>query len=80
MKPHHVSGDTSLPNNDSTRSIGEKLRRVYEAAVVAITADDSLKQRRPFMCNQTERRGWSHRARADDPIRTMMFLGSWNHT
>ncbi|KAI9080330.1 hypothetical protein K1719_037724 [Acacia pycnantha] len=78
MKPHSVSGEASR-SNDSTKSIGDKLRRVYEAAVVAVSAD-SLKQPRLVRSNQTERRGWNHRAWADDPIRTLMFLGSWNHT
>ncbi|XP_054803731.1 uncharacterized protein LOC129306954 [Prosopis cineraria] len=78
MKPHPVSGEASRPN-DSAKSIGDKLRQVYQAAVVAVTAD-SLKQPRLLLRNQTERRGRSHRASADDPIRTLMFLGSWSHT
>ncbi|KAK4273197.1 hypothetical protein QN277_021645 [Acacia crassicarpa] len=78
MKPHSVSGEASR-SNDSAKSIGDRLRRVYEAAVVAVSAD-SLKQPRIVPRNQTERRGWNHHERADDPIRTLMFLGSWNHT
>ncbi|KAI4301383.1 hypothetical protein L6164_034667 [Bauhinia variegata] len=73
MKPHSVSGDGSL-GNESGITIGEKFRRVYEAAVMAMTTD-SLEQRRIVMSKQSERRH-----RANEPIRTMMFLGSWSHT
>ncbi|KAK7337428.1 hypothetical protein VNO77_18003 [Canavalia gladiata] len=65
----HVSGEASL-GNDSTRSIGEKLHTVCKEATVAITTDAS----KQLGLNQR----WSYQA--EDPIRTLMFLGSWSHT
>ncbi|TKY61797.1 hypothetical protein E2542_SST11650 [Spatholobus suberectus] len=72
MKPH-VSGESSLAN-ESSRSVGEKLHQVCKAAMVAITTDASKQRRRLLPCNQR----LSHQA--EDPIRTLMFLGSWSHT
>lgn len=71
MKPH-VSSESSL-GNESSRSVGEKLHQVCKAAMVAITTDGS-KQSRLLTCNQR----LSHHT--EDPIRTLMFLGSWSHT
>ncbi|KAJ1402341.1 hypothetical protein SESBI_28033 [Sesbania bispinosa] len=65
MKPH-ISGESSLAN-EFRKSVGEKkLHQVDES---------SGKQGR---LHQTERRRRTHRS--EDPIRTLMFLGSWNHT
>nr|KYP39511.1 hypothetical protein KK1_039165 [Cajanus cajan] len=70
MKPH-ISGESSVAN-ELRRSVGEKLHHVDDAA-------DAAKQGRLLKYNQTERRRRrSHRA--EDPIRTLMFLGSINHT
>ncbi|KAK7284669.1 hypothetical protein RJT34_19419 [Clitoria ternatea] len=68
MKPH-ISSESSLANEPS-RSVGEKL---HHAAVVAIT-NDASKQRRFLMSSQRR----THHV--EDPIRTLMFLGSWSHT
>jgi len=77
MKPHiHVSGESS-PGNEFRKPVGEKLHRVDEESVMTINCEAS-KQGRVQMHQQFERRKWSHRA--EDPIRTLMFLGSWNHT
>lgn len=72
MKPQHPSGDSSLGHESKRATIGERLRRAYEAAVEA-------PQRGQFMTpRDVERRKAGHCV--EDPIRTMMFLGSWNHT
>ncbi|XP_027365135.1 uncharacterized protein LOC113872083 [Abrus precatorius] len=80
MKPH-VSGEGSLAN-EFRRSIGDKLHQVDEATMAAASAAisaDGSKQGRILKYNQAERRRrWSHRV--EDPIRTLMFLGSLNHT
>ncbi|KAG4981810.1 hypothetical protein JHK82_026678 [Glycine max] len=66
----HISGESSL-GNELRRSVSEKLHHVDEA--------DAAKQGRVLKYIQTEkRRRRSHRA--EDPIRTLMFLGSMNHT
>lgn len=68
MKPHvHVSGESS-PAKEFRKPVGEKLRRIDEAS----------KEGGVQMYHEIERRRWSHRA--EDPIRTLMFLSSWNHT
>nr|KYP51028.1 hypothetical protein KK1_027241 [Cajanus cajan] len=69
MKPH-VSGEGSLAK-ESRRSVGEKLHQVCKAAMVAITTD-ATNHRTLLTCN--------HVHKPEDPIRTLMFLGSWSHT
>ncbi|WJX19968.1 hypothetical protein P8452_09580 [Trifolium repens] len=77
MKPHiHVSGESSSAN-EFRKPIGEKLHPVDEVDMMTINCDTS-KQGRAQTYHQIDRRRWSHRA--EDPIRTLMFLGSWNHT
>ncbi|KAK7270211.1 hypothetical protein RIF29_23198 [Crotalaria pallida] len=71
----HVSGSERSPASESRRFSGEKLQHVDEAAATT----DTCKQGRLQMSNQTERKK-CRRHRAEDPIRTLMFLGSWNHT
>lgn len=59
----------------SKKTVGEKLRQAYRAATVegvssffvAKESDDDI-----------EKRKWS--CHTEDPIRIMMFLGSWSHT
>ncbi|KAL5795573.1 hypothetical protein ACOSQ2_000393 [Xanthoceras sorbifolium] len=75
MKHQNVSGDGSL----SKRTIGEKLRHAYEAAVVAVAGDQVQQAGR----SRSASRGFERRKsgyHVEDPIRIMMFLGSWNHT
>ncbi|RDX69032.1 hypothetical protein CR513_51907, partial [Mucuna pruriens] len=72
MKPH-VCGESCLAN-ESSRSVGEKLHQVRKAATVTITTDAS-KQRR-LLLTSNQRLG----LKPEDPIRTLMFLGSWSHT
>ncbi|CAK8572814.1 unnamed protein product [Lathyrus sativus] len=68
MKPHlHVSGENS-PTNEFRKPVGEKLKRI----------EDASRKGGVQMCDKIERRRWSHRD--EDPIRTLMFLGSWSHT
>ncbi|TXG72564.1 hypothetical protein EZV62_001143 [Acer yangbiense] len=79
MKHLNVSASNGSLAHDSKRRIGEKLRQAYDEAVVAVVGD------------RVQQSGWSRSASrgierqksgycAEDPIRTMMFLGSWNHT
>ncbi|KAL2345400.1 hypothetical protein Fmac_006685 [Flemingia macrophylla] len=66
MKPH-VSGEASLANESRRSAAGEKLHQVCKAAMVAITTTN-------HRTNQRLGR------RQEEPIRTLMFLGSWSHT
>ncbi|KAJ0052861.1 hypothetical protein Pint_01011 [Pistacia integerrima] len=75
MKHQHVSGDH---HQDSKRTIGEKLREALKAARVAVAGDGIEGGHNPSFTRRNERRKPSYRA--EDPIRTMMFLGSWSHT
>ncbi|CAJ1969077.1 unnamed protein product [Sphenostylis stenocarpa] len=75
MKPH-ISGESSLAN-EFRRSVGEKLHQVDEAAAATVAiAADAAKQGRFLEAERRRRR--NHRV--EDPIRTLMFLGSMNHT
>lgn len=74
---HHISGENSTAS-EFRRSVGEKLHHVDEAATATIAADAG-KEGRLLKYNQNEkRRRRGHRG--EDPIRTLMFLGSLNHT
>jgi hypothetical protein len=77
MKPQHVSGDGSL-TQDSKRTVGEKLRQAYEVARIAVAENRVWEGCSLPISKEIERRRWSYHA--EDPIRTMMFLGSWSHT
>ncbi|QHO44982.1 hypothetical protein HN51_014970 [Arachis hypogaea] len=65
-----ASGEGSLAS-ESSISLGEKLHQDCESVVAA--AADVAKQGRRL----SSRRGSCH---GEDPIRTLMFLGSWTHT
>uniref|UniRef100_F6HZ28 Uncharacterized protein n=1 Tax=Vitis vinifera TaxID=29760 RepID=F6HZ28_VITVI len=72
MKPTHLPGD------GPQTTVGERLRLAYEAAVMAVARNWAVKGGGVPIPKEIERR--KHCSAADDPIRTMMFLGSWNHT
>ncbi|KAF5731457.1 hypothetical protein HS088_TW18G00135 [Tripterygium wilfordii] len=62
-QPHYKDG--SLGHEHSKRTIREKLKDAYEAAMASNTSIQS---------------GGRKSHREEDPIRIMMFLGSWSHT
>ncbi|MED6155232.1 hypothetical protein PIB30_003419 [Stylosanthes scabra] len=69
----NASGEASFASNSSiSLGLGDKLHQACESAVVAATADATKPGRR-----LSPRRGSCH---GEDPIRTLMFLGSWTHT
>jgi hypothetical protein len=80
MKPHNLSSDGSLPR-DAKRTIAERLKQAIDAATVSMTMarNGAGKGNSALLYSkEIERRNWS--SQAEDPIRTMMFLGSWGHT
>lgn len=80
MKPQHLSGDGSLAQ-ESKRTVGEKFRQVYEVAIIAMAKNGAWEYGGCTslpISKEIERRKWSYHA--EDPIKTLMFLGSWSHT
>ncbi|KAB1202939.1 hypothetical protein CJ030_MR8G002066 [Morella rubra] len=77
MKPEQLSGDGSM-TQESKRTHGEKLVQAYEAATTAMNKYGAWEGCGLPISREIERRKWS--SRAEDPIRTLMFLGCWNHT
>ena len=79
MKPQQFTGDGSV-GKESKTTLGEKLRQACEAALVSMAGFGSNQNRRRSLLipKDIERRRGTHHA--EDPIRTMMFLGSWSHT
>ncbi|KAM7501246.1 hypothetical protein LguiB_000150 [Lonicera macranthoides] len=76
MKPH--SGDSTLIL-ESKMTVGEKFQKAYRSAMVAVSGNETtVKGREILISKKIERldRG----SGLEDPIRTMMFLGSWSHT
>ncbi|CAK7348280.1 unnamed protein product [Dovyalis caffra] len=75
MKPRNLSSDGSLPH-ESKRTIGERVKQAIDAATVSMTMamNGAGKGNGALLYSkQIERRNWSYQA--EDPIRTMMFLG-----
>ncbi|EEF30509.1 conserved hypothetical protein [Ricinus communis] len=88
MKPHShgcLSTDGSLTHHESKRTFGEKLKQAYESARNGVgkgnttTASTASTANSLWFSKENERRNWTTYC-AEDPIRTMMFLGSWGHT
>lgn len=90
MKPQQFSGDDHHYQEESLMDcheakkpsrMGETLRRVYDAtAKVATPGNQPLRGKGGwnYFSRELERRNkWSG---IEDPIRTVMFLGSWSHT
>ncbi|PON96588.1 hypothetical protein TorRG33x02_075690 [Trema orientale] len=81
MKPQQYPGEGS-PGQDSKITFGEKLRQACEAALVSMAGPGSgsnqNRRRGLLIPKDIERRKGTHQV--EDPIRTMMFLGSWSHT
>lgn len=77
-------GDGSVTEKESKRTIQERIGQVYEAAVVAMggsygSQNQEHRSGSSSISKEIERRRrWSYRT--EDPIRTIMFLGSWSHT
>lgn len=81
MKPQHICGESSL-REESKRGFRERLGQAYQATVLVMArhgAQNGVAVGRGLLISKAiERRTWS--SSAEDPIRTLMFLGSWNHT
>jgi hypothetical protein len=77
MNPQHLSGEGSLAQ-ESKKTVGENLRLAYEVARIAVAKNRVWEGCSLPISKEIERRRWSYHA--EDPIRTMMFLGSWSHT
>lgn len=82
MKPQQYfssDGNSSINHKSNrTTAIGEKFKRGYEKPVVAMVADRDLGAQRNYASKEFERR--NKRFVVEDPIRTLIFLGSWSHT
>ncbi|KAF5732669.1 hypothetical protein HS088_TW17G00199 [Tripterygium wilfordii] len=65
MKTQTHFKDGSVAHDHSKRTIREKLKDAYEAAVAS---------------NGPVQAGRRKTRREEDPIRIMMFLSSWSHT
>ncbi|XWS36194.1 hypothetical protein CRYUN_Cryun20dG0064400 [Craigia yunnanensis] len=78
MKPQNLSGDNSLIGELSERTIRERLKQICQAAMDAMVNNGVQRGHRILISKEIERRNGSYST--EDPIRAMMFLGSWSHT
>ncbi|OIT06311.1 hypothetical protein A4A49_42435 [Nicotiana attenuata] len=84
MKHHHFpAGDNSLIN-ESKETMREKLWGACESAITtAINSKQTCKELGTTaaefynICSKKQRRKISN---LEDPMRTIMFVGSWSHT
>ncbi|CAB4281541.1 unnamed protein product [Prunus armeniaca] len=79
MKPQHICGESSLCE-ESKIGVRERLGQAYKAAMLVMARHGAQNGfgRGLLISKAIERRRWS--SSAEDPIKTLMFLGSWNHT
>ncbi|KAB2605171.1 hypothetical protein D8674_004888 [Pyrus ussuriensis x Pyrus communis] len=79
MKPQNICGESSLCD-ESTRGFRETLRQAYQAAMVVMAGHGGHNNGRGLLVSKPigGRRRWNNYA--EDPIRTLIFLGSWSHT
>lgn len=82
MKPQHLSSDTSMIH-ECKRMVGERLQQAFQARIVvedsrSERSESSDSERKIYNTKQVKR--LNRRVKMDDPIRTIMFLGSWSHT
>ncbi|EOX95016.1 Uncharacterized protein TCM_004602 [Theobroma cacao] len=78
MKPQSLSGDNSLIGESERRIWRGRLKQMCQAAMDAMVPSGVQRGHRILISKVVERRSW--RCSTEDPIRTMMFLGSWSHT
>ncbi|XWS46685.1 hypothetical protein CRYUN_Cryun14cG0089200 [Craigia yunnanensis] len=78
MKSQNLSGDNSLIGELSERTIRERLKQVCQAAMDAMVKNGVQRGHKILISKEIERRNGS--CSTEDPIRTMMFLGSWSYT
>ncbi|KAK9054955.1 hypothetical protein SSX86_026034 [Deinandra increscens subsp. villosa] len=80
MKPQPISCDTPAIH-ECKRVVGGRLRQVFQATI-AVIDDNNNKSSDPtsevYYIENVKRP--NRRVNIEDPIRTIMFLGSWSHT
>ncbi|KAM6540980.1 hypothetical protein CsatB_005427 [Cannabis sativa] len=81
IKPQPFLGDSCL-SQEPKKTLGAKLRQACEAALVSMDSYGSNQNcgKSLLIPKDIERRKVVYQYKAEDPIRTMMFLGSWSHT
>ncbi|TQD76427.1 hypothetical protein C1H46_038055 [Malus baccata] len=79
MKPQNICGESSL-YDESTRGFRETLCQAYQAAMVVMARHGRQNDGRGLLVSKPIGRRIRWNNYADDPIRTLIFLGSWSHT
>ncbi|PWA99722.1 hypothetical protein CTI12_AA003750 [Artemisia annua] len=78
MKLQHLSGDSSAVH-ECTRMVKERLRQAFRATMLVDTRNESS-HAKTHVSNVEEFKRPDRVLNTEDPIRTIMFLGSWSHT
>ncbi|PWA92264.1 hypothetical protein CTI12_AA081190 [Artemisia annua] len=79
MKPQNLSSDPTAIHK-CTRMVG-RLRQAFQATVVVHndhTSESLALERKVSSTKEVTR--LKQKVNVEDPIRTIMFLGSWSHT
>ncbi|KAJ4968069.1 hypothetical protein NE237_014770 [Protea cynaroides] len=79
MKPQHLPSDSSMVH-EAKKTMGEKLKNVYDGAKVSLARKIASQKGNGDSVSQGIERRRASNSTTEDPIRTIMFLGSWNHT
>ncbi|KAJ0520420.1 hypothetical protein HanIR_Chr10g0459171 [Helianthus annuus] len=76
MKAQPISCDTSAIQ-ECKRAVGGRLRQALQATMAVV--DDSNNKSSDTKYIEYVKHP-NHKVNKEDPIRTIMFLGSWSHT
>ncbi|PWA71412.1 hypothetical protein CTI12_AA280860 [Artemisia annua] len=79
MKPQHLSGDSSAAH-ECTRMVKERLRQAFRATMLVDATRKESSHVKTHVSNVEEVKRPNRVLNTEDPIRTIMFLGSWSHT
>ena len=79
MKPQHLSGDSSVVH-ECTRLVKERLRQAFRVTMLVVDTRNESSHAKTHVSNVKEVKIPNRVLNIEDPIRTIMFLGSWSHT
>nr|GEU77629.1 zinc finger MYM-type protein 1 [Tanacetum cinerariifolium] len=76
MKPQYILGYSSAVH-EGTRMVKERLRQAFRATMLVDDTRNESSNSKAYVLNVEEVKRPDHVLNTEDPIRTIMFLGSW---
>ncbi|PWA71410.1 hypothetical protein CTI12_AA280840 [Artemisia annua] len=79
MKPQHLSGESSAVH-ECTRIVKDRIRQAFRATMLVDDTRNESSHAKTHVSNVEEVKRPNRELNTEDPIKTIMFLGSWSHT